>query len=227
MTRDRRQRPDEQEGTKAVVRAWLKRSATRWRSTIRWSNSRPTRSRRKCRRRRRACWPRSCSTEGEAVPGAVLGRIDARGAPAQAVEPERSVERSSTQRRRPLPRPARPTSGRCGNPPLPVGPPGAASARHRSGAHHRHGPRREITRADVDRAVEARPQPCRGRSQAIAQPRVAEANGQDIPHDRMRLRDRRAHGHAVAKRRTSPRCSRPTSPRSSPTRRRWRRRAAS
>ena len=35
--------PDEQEGTKAVVRAWLKRSAMRSRRTIRWSSSRPTR----------------------------------------------------------------------------------------------------------------------------------------------------------------------------------------
>ena len=35
--------PDEQEGTKAVVRAWLKQVGERCRSTIRWSSWRPTR----------------------------------------------------------------------------------------------------------------------------------------------------------------------------------------
>ena len=96
------------------------------------------------------------------------------------------------------------------NPPLPLGPPRLPAARHRPGAASQGtGRNGRITREDVDRAVAPATMVSVGEP-ATAQPR--HFAGADIPHDRMRLQDRREHGRARSpRRRTSPPCSKPIS----------------
>ncbi|GAA4015170.1 2-oxo acid dehydrogenase subunit E2 [Sphingomonas swuensis] len=179
--------PDEQEGTKAVVRAWLKKPGEAVAlndplvelETDKVTQEVPS--------------PAAgvlaeilLDTDAEAVPGALLGRIDAEasGSPAQDGSE--------------VPLPAREKAEDAG-PRLSPGN-GEAESRlspsvRRALLQHDIDPSRltgtgrngRITREDVDRAVEgATVSHVDGGEKPIAQPRVAEANWQDIPHDRMR-----------------------------------------
>jgi 2-oxoglutarate dehydrogenase E2 component (dihydrolipoamide succinyltransferase) len=177
--------PQEQEGTKAVVRAWLKKPG----EAVALNDPLVELETDKVTQEVPAPAAGVLSeillhTDAEAVPGAVLGRIslDQQISPLAPGEVEAprpaSNERSSTS----------------------VGTDGEAETRlspsvRRALLQHDIDPARirgtgrngRITREDVDRAVEAAtvshveagPKP-------IAQPRVAEANWTDIPHDRMR-----------------------------------------
>jgi 2-oxoglutarate dehydrogenase E2 component (dihydrolipoamide succinyltransferase) len=177
--------PDEQEGTKAVVRAWLKQPG----DTVAVND--PLVELETDKVTQEVPSPAAgvlveilLGTDAEAVPGAVLGRIDAEGGQAKPIVPS-EVEA-------PRAAPDRPSTS--------LGTSGEAESRlspsvRRALLQHDIDPARitgtgrngRITREDVDRAVEgatvshvdAGPKP-------IAQPRVAEANWQDIPHDRMR-----------------------------------------
>lgn len=185
--------PDEQEGTKAVVRAWLKQVG----DTVAENDPLVELETDKVTQEVPAPAAGVLSeillhTDAEAVPGAVLGRIDA-GTDAAARMKEAQVSAEGVAVRAsaaPLVTPA----GDFGDFETRLSP----SVRR---ALQQHGidPSRikgtgrngRITREDVDRAVEtatvshvdAGPKP-------IAQPRVAETNWspQDIPHDRMRLK---------------------------------------
>ena len=159
--------PDEQEGTQAVVRAWLKRvgdSVSENDPLVELETDKVTQE---------VPAPAAgvlaeivLDTDAEAVPGALLGRIEASGAPAKAG----SQERVSAASHRPGPRPS----------------PGNAGVETRLSpsvrrALQQHGidPARiegsgrggRITREDVERALES-----------------AGAGAGDIPHDRMRLK---------------------------------------
>ena len=159
--------PDEQEGTKAVVRAWLKQvgdSVAENDPLVELETDKVTQE---------VPAPAAgvlaeivLETDAEAVPGALLGRIDASGAPAQAGVQE-PVSGAS---HRPGPRP----------------PPGNGEVETRLSpsvrrALQQHGvdPSRiegrgrggRITREDVERALAG-----------------AAPSGGDLPHDRMRLK---------------------------------------
>jgi 2-oxoglutarate dehydrogenase E2 component (dihydrolipoamide succinyltransferase) len=126
-------------------------------------------------------------TDAEAVPGAILGRISAEPsatAPA-TVDPERSPERAVEGRR------ARASTSLGTNETEKRLSPSVRRAllQHDIDPGRITGTGRDgrITREDVDRAVEgATVSHVEGGAKTIAQPRVAEANWQDIPHDRMR-----------------------------------------
>lgn len=177
--------PDEQEGTKAVVRAWLKQPG----DTVAVND--PLVELETDKVTQEVPSPVAgvlaeilLGTDAEAVPGAVLGRIDAETGQAKPVVPDAAEE--------PRAAPDRPSTS--------LGSDGEAEARlspsvRRALLQHDIDPARitgtgrngRITREDVDRAVEgATFSHADGGSMAIAQPRVSEANWQDIPHDRMR-----------------------------------------
>ncbi|WP_300974957.1 dihydrolipoamide acetyltransferase family protein [Sphingomonas sp. LHG3406-1] len=181
--------PDEQEGTKAVVRAWLKQPG----ELVELNDPLVELETDKVTQEVPA--PAAgvlaeilLGTDAEAVPGAVLGRIDT--APDTAVGPERSAERvvEAPVRER--------ASTSLNTNEVEAGAETRFSPSvRRALLQHDIDPARltgtgrngRITREDVDRAVagatvshvDVGPKP-------IAQPRVAEANWQDIPHDRMR-----------------------------------------
>jgi 2-oxoglutarate dehydrogenase E2 component (dihydrolipoamide succinyltransferase) len=185
--------PDEQEGTKAVVRSWLKQvgdAVAENDPLVELETDKVTQE---------VPAPAAgvlseivLDTDAEAVPGALLGRISSN---ASSVRGERSTEPAVE---------GRTTEG--------AGRPRATSLRtngevesrlspsvRRACQQHGIDPARiegtgrngRITREDVDRAVamatvshvDAGPKP-------ISQPRIAESNWapQDIPHDRMRLK---------------------------------------
>lgn len=180
--------PHEQEGTKAVVRAWLRKPGDAVAENdplVELETDKVTQE---------VPAPASgvlaeilLDTDAEALPGALLGRID--GSPAQASPEE--AKPSATQASQPsqVASELNPASGNEG-----VETRLSPSVR-RALLQHDIDPSRikgtgrngRITREDVDRAVgtatvshvDEGPKP-------IAQPRVAEANWADIPHDRMR-----------------------------------------
>lgn len=182
--------PDEQEGTKAVVRAWLKKvgdAVAENDPLVELETDKVTQE---------VPAPAAgvlseilLGTDAEAVPGALLGRISAEEPASQTPFVSSEVEtRSPGQHQRPS------TSlGTNGDVETRLSP----SVRR---ALQQHGiePSRiqgtgrngRITREDVDRAVEmATVSHVDGGAKAIAQPRVAEPfAASDIPHDRMRLK---------------------------------------
>lgn len=182
--------PDEQEGTKAVVRAWLKQvgdAVAENDPLVELETDKVTQE---------VPAPAAgvlseilLKTDAEAVPGALLGRISA-GTPAKAGGQEAQ------------PTSAFPTRAPVGAPgPRPA--PGNTAVETRLSpsvrrALQQHGidPARiagtgrdgRITREDVDKAVElATVSHVEGGARQIAQPRLAEPfSASDIPHDRMR-----------------------------------------
>jgi 2-oxoglutarate dehydrogenase E2 component (dihydrolipoamide succinyltransferase) len=185
--------PDEQEGTKAVVRSWLKKvgdSVAVNDPLVELETDKVTQE-----------VPAPVAgvlteilldTDAEAVPGALLGRIQTKGSVLTEGNPEHEVE---------------------GQPANPFGQHPSTSLRineleagqetrlspsvRRACMQHGIDPSRlqgsgrngRITREDVDRAVEmATVSHVDSGPKAISQPRVAESNWapQDIPHDRMR-----------------------------------------
>ena len=182
--------PDEQEGTKAVVRSWLKKvgdAVAENDPLVELETDKVTQE---------VPAPAAgvlaeilLDSDAEAVPGALLGRIDAR-APAQAGV----QERASAAPQHPGPRPA----------------PGSSEVETRLSpsvrrACQQHGidPSRikgtgrggRVTREDVDRAVAAATTVKAGEA-STAQPR--HFAGADIPHDRMRLKIAENMARAVA-----------------------------
>ena len=159
--------PDEQEGTQAVVRAWLKRvgdAVAENDPLVELETDKVTQE---------VPAPAAgvlaeilLDTDSEAVPGALLGRIDASGAPAQAGV----QERVSAAPQRPGPRPS------PGNTEVETR---LSPSVRRACQQHGIDPSRiqgtgrggRITREDVERALES-----------------AGAGAGDIPHDRMRLK---------------------------------------
>ncbi|MBA3511545.1 2-oxo acid dehydrogenase subunit E2 [Sphingomonas sp.] len=159
--------PDEQEGTKAVVRAWLKRigeAVAENDPLVELETDKVTQE---------VPAPAAgvlaeivLDTDAEAVPGALLGRIDSSSSPAQAG----AQERVSAASHRPGPRPS---PGNMG------GEDRLSPSVRRALQQHGIDPSRiqgsgrggRITREDVERALEG-----------------AAASGFDIPHDRMRLK---------------------------------------
>lgn len=178
--------PDEQEGTKAVVRAWLKQPG----DTVAVNDPLVELETDKVTQEVPSPVAGILSeilldTDAEAVPGAVLGRIDAEGTPSIEPVPIRVDARLEAPKSLSTSLEA---SGEGGENRL------SPSVR-RALLQHDIDPARlsgtgrggRITREDVDRAVEgATVSHVDGGPKAIAQPRVAEANWQDIPHDRMR-----------------------------------------
>jgi 2-oxoglutarate dehydrogenase E2 component (dihydrolipoamide succinyltransferase) len=179
--------PDEQEGTKAVVRAWLRQVG----DTV--AENDPLVELETDKVTQEVPAPASgvlseilLGTDAEAVPGAVLGRISAGGATSTLAnaraQPPVTLEQSPA---------GPPLSSGFGEQETRLSP----SVRR---ALQQHGidPARikgsgrdgRITREDVDRAVElATVSHVDGGEKQIAQPRVAEPfSASDIPHDRMR-----------------------------------------
>jgi 2-oxoglutarate dehydrogenase E2 component (dihydrolipoamide succinyltransferase) len=180
--------PDEQEGTKAVVRAWLKKPG----ETVVLNDPLVELETDKVTQEVPA--PAAgvlaeilLGTDAEALPGALLGRIDT--SPAQAGTRE-SAPSSATIAIAPTDIPelrASPVNGEVET--------RLSPSVRRALLQHDIDPARisgtgrggRITREDVDRAVqEATVSHVDGGVKPIAQPRVAEANWQDLPHDRMR-----------------------------------------
>ncbi len=180
--------PDEQEGTKAVVRAWLKQIG----DTVAVNDPLVELETDKVTQEVPAPAAGVLSeivlaTDAEAVPGALLGRIDAAGTPAKAgaqTEREAQVDDGGAEALR--------ATGR-----LPSQGNGEAETRlspsvRRACLQHGIDPARisgtgrngRITREDVDRAVASATIVTAGEP-ATAQPRQFAA--QDIPHDRVRL----------------------------------------
>lgn len=185
--------PDEQEGTKAVVRAWLKKvgeAVAENEPLVELETDKVTQE---------VPAPAAgvlseivLETDADAVPGAVLGRIvsDEKGARPER-RPQAEVE-------------GRPSTTPLGAAPLRTSESGDLETRfspsvRRALQQHGIDPARvqgsgrdgRITREDVDRAVElATVSHVDGGDKPVAQPRVAESNWapQDIPHDRMRLK---------------------------------------
>jgi len=177
--------PDEQEGTKAVVRAWLKQigdAVAENDPLVELETDKVTQE---------VPAPAAgvlaeivLDTDAEAVPGALLARIETEGSPAKAgaqeAKPTHDV-RSPAPSGPPGPRPA-PGNGETRLSP---------SVR-RACLQHGIDPTRiqgtgrngRVTREDVDRAVASATVVSAGQP-TTAQPRIFSA--QDIPHDRMRL----------------------------------------
>jgi 2-oxoglutarate dehydrogenase E2 component (dihydrolipoamide succinyltransferase) len=184
--------PDEQEGTKAVVRAWLKQVG----DTV--AENDPLVELETDKVTQEVPAPAAgvlreilLDTDAEAVPGAVLGRIAA----GEEISPRAHAEPVEA-------------SGSIGSQPpfdrLRESATGEVETRlspsvRRALQQHGIDPARiqgtgrdgRITREDVDRAVElATVSHVDAGEKPIAQPRIAESNWapQDIPHDRMRLK---------------------------------------
>jgi len=184
--------PDEQEGTKAVVRAWLKKvgeSVALNDPLVELETDKVTQE---------VPAPAAgvlseilLDTDAEAVPGALLGVISGEASARPEQKPEAEVEGRPDRR----PSTAPPAAS-----PLRTSEDGDRETRlspsvRRALLQHDLDPARiegtgrdgRITREDVDRAVEAATvSHVDGGTKPIAQPRVAEANWTDIPHDRMR-----------------------------------------
>jgi 2-oxoglutarate dehydrogenase E2 component (dihydrolipoamide succinyltransferase) len=178
--------PDEQEGTKAVVRAWLKQVG----DTV--AENDPLVELETDKVAQEVPAPAAgvlteivLDTDAEAVPGALLGRIDPNGDPAKAGAQTEREARAGKGREQAL----RATG------PLPSQ--GQSETRlspsvRRACLQHGIDPARiegtgrngRVTREDVDRAVASATAVTVGEP-ATAQPR--KFSPQDIPHDRMRL----------------------------------------
>ena len=178
--------PDEQEGTKAVVRAWLKQvgdAVAENDPLVELETDKVTQE---------VPAPAAgvlaeilLDTDAEAVPGALLARIEADGSPAKAGAQEaKPAAKSSDEAPAGAPGP-RPSPGNDVETRL------SPSVR-RACLQHGIDPARidgtgrngRVTREDVDRAVASATVVSVGEP-ATAQPRQFSA--QDIPHDRMRL----------------------------------------
>jgi 2-oxoglutarate dehydrogenase E2 component (dihydrolipoamide succinyltransferase) len=180
--------PQEQEGTKAVVRAWLKQVGDAVRENdplVELETDKVTQE---------VPAPAAgvlseilLDTDAEAVPGAVLGRISTSSAQSSAVRPERVEGPSFTS-----------NNQMEGQSLHKLGTNGLVEARlspsvRRACQQHGIDPSRiqgtgrngRITREDVDRAVETATVTSVGEA-TTAQPRQFSAA--DIPHDRMRLK---------------------------------------
>jgi len=181
--------PDEQEGTKAVVRAWLKKvgdPVAKNDPLVELETDKVTQE---------VPAPSAgvlseilLDTDAEAVPGAVLGRISSDEAGARPERrPQAQVE-------------GRPSTAPLAAAPLRTSEGGDQETRlspsvRRALLQHDIDPARiqgsgrdgRITREDVDRAVAAATvSHVDAGEKPIAQPRVSEANWTDVPHDRMR-----------------------------------------
>jgi 2-oxoglutarate dehydrogenase E2 component (dihydrolipoamide succinyltransferase) len=177
--------PDEQEGTKAVVRAWLKAvgdAVAQNDPMVELENDKVTQE---------VPAPAAgvlaeivLDTDAEAMPGALLARIETEGSPAKAGVQEAKPDS------------AKPKNEVPGNTPGPAPSPGNMEARlspsvrracqqHGIDASRVRGTGRNgrVTREDVDRAV-AQATTVGAGAPATAQPR--HIAGGDIPHDRMR-----------------------------------------
>ena len=171
--------PDEQEGTKAVVRAWLKQvgdAVAENDPLVELETDKVTQE---------VPAPAAgvlaeivLETDAEAVPGALLGRISA-----EQVQPKSFVPKPDAKPAAPEPVGFRPTGG---------GETRLSPSVRRACLQHGIDPARiegtgrngRVTREDIDRAVAAATTVSVGET-ATAHPR--EFSPQDIPHDRMRL----------------------------------------
>ena len=189
--------PDEQEGTKAVVRSWLRKVGDRVEENdplVELETDKVTQE---------VPAPAAgvlseilLDTDAEAVPGAVLGRIST-ASPAQAGAQEAEPAATSLAEEAPVGAPGpRPAPGNNRETRL------SPSVR-RACMQHGIDPARikgtgrngRITREDVDRAVAQATVTSVGEP-ATAQPR--RFSGKDIPHDRMRLKIAENMARAVA-----------------------------
>ena len=216
--------PDEQEGTKAVVRAWLKQigdAVAENDPLVELETDKVTQE---------VPAPAAgvlaeivLDTDAEAVPGALLARIETDGTPAKAgaqdVRSSACLRRDAAADAAPGPRPS---PGNREDAPHPLRPPRLPAARHRPVAHPGHRPQRAghpRGRRPRRRAGDHR-QRRRARNRAAAA--ILAAGHPARPHA---AHHRREHGpRGRPRRRTSPPCSKPISPRSRRTRRRWRQR---
>jgi len=189
--------PDEQEGTKAVVRSWLKKvgdAVAENDPLVELETDKVTQE---------VPAPAAgvlaeilLDTDAEAVPGAVLGRIDAHGAPAKAgAQTERGARVDSAVEEALRATGPLPSQGHVET--------RLSPSVRRALQQHGIDPAKiqgtgrggRITREDVDRAVAAATVVSVGEP-ATAQPRQFSA--QDIPHDRMRLKIAENMARAVA-----------------------------
>jgi 2-oxoglutarate dehydrogenase E2 component (dihydrolipoamide succinyltransferase) len=189
--------PDEQEGTKAVVRAWLKAvgdAVAENDPLVELETDKVTQE-----------VPAPVAgvlaeivldTDAEAVPGDLLGRISTEGSPAKAGAQEAKPSTLSTEQEQPKgspgPRPAPGNREERLSPSV-----RRACQQHGIDASRIQGTGRNgrVTREDVDRAVAQATTVSVGEA-ATAQPR--RFSGQDIPHDRMRLTIAENMARAVA-----------------------------
>jgi 2-oxoglutarate dehydrogenase E2 component (dihydrolipoamide succinyltransferase) len=178
--------PDEQEGTKAVVRAWLKQVG----DTV--AENDPLVELETDKVTQEVPAPVAgvlteivLDTDAEAVPGALLGRIDPNGDPAKAGAQTEREARAGKGREQALratgPLPSQGQSETRLSPSV-----RRACLQHGIDPARIEGPGRNgrVTREDVDRAVASATAVTVGEP-ATAQPR--KFSPQDIPHDRMRL----------------------------------------
>jgi 2-oxoglutarate dehydrogenase E2 component (dihydrolipoamide succinyltransferase) len=175
--------PDEQEGTKAVVRAWLRQVGD-----LVFENE-PLVELETDKVTQEVPAPAAgvlteivLNTDAEAVPGAVLGRIDGSPAEAGAQEVKPAPSEGPAADAAPGPRPS-PGNGETRLSPSVR----RACTQHGIDPSRLEGTGRggRITREDVDRAVAGATVTAVGEP-ATAQPR--HFAGADIPHDRMRLK---------------------------------------
>jgi 2-oxoglutarate dehydrogenase E2 component (dihydrolipoamide succinyltransferase) len=188
--------PDEQEGTKAVVRAWLKQvgdAVAENDPLVELETDKVTQE---------VPAPVAgvlaeivLATNAEAVPGALLARIQTDGSPAKAgAEEAKPAATSGSEAVHAGPRP-RPSPG---NEETRLSPSvRRACLQHGIDASRIKGTGRNgrVTREDVDRAIASATVVSVGEP-ATAQPR--QFNAQDIPHDRMRLTIAENMARAVA-----------------------------
>ena len=181
--------PDEQEGTKAVVRAWLKQIG----DTV--AKNDPLVELETDKVTQEVPAPAGgvlaeilLDTDAEAVPGAILARIETE----QAVGARKGAEASSEQGLQQISAQRSPAADGLPRNPAPVGHETRLSPSvRRACLQHGIDPARvegtgrngRVTREDIDRVV-ASATIVSGKA-ATAQPR--KFNAQDIPHDRMRL----------------------------------------
>ena len=175
--------PDEQEGTKAVVRAWLKQVG----DTVAVNDPLVELETDKVTQEVPASVAGVLAeiilqTDAEALPGALLARIETNSSPAEAgaQEAKPSVSLNEAPAGAPGPRPA-PGNGESRLSPS------VRRACHQNGIDPARiagtGRNGRVTREDVDRALSSATTVSAGEP-ATAQPRQFSA--QDIPHDRMR-----------------------------------------
>ena len=186
--------PDEQEGTRAVVRAWLRQVGD-----LVFENE-PLVELETDKVTQEVPAPAAgvlaeivLDTDAEAVPGAVLARIEAEGEGRTAVRPE-PVERSSSPAPREQEPGLRPSAGMESRLSPSVR---RALQQHGIDASRIQGTGRDgrITREDVDRCV------AEATTVSVGEPSTAKPrqfNAQDIPHDRMRLTIAENMARAVA-----------------------------
>lgn len=181
--------PEEQEGTKAVVRAWLKKPG----EAVALNDPLVELETDKVTQEVPA--PAAgvlaeilLDTDAEAIPGALLGRISAEGS--RNVPGEAGTQRASGPGAEPKSAGLRSSAAHNGEAETRLSPSvRRALLQHDIDPARIQGTGRDgrITREDVDRAVEAATiSHVESGSKATAQPRVADRNWTDIPHDRMR-----------------------------------------